>query len=308
MYDIEELEREYSESHESVSGIVNSYVEWVNDTQYIILQRWNGFKSEVYAVKCSKRGNDVHRSRVRRRFDGLAIRAGDLAFFNPKDRGSKMTRALWVTLTYDAKLCSFGEAWKRVGIEFNRFMAYVRKRFGRVSCCRVFESFENGYAHIHAILLFESKWFRVFRDKKGQFRIHSKKTMEKGWHSNIDVKAMSSLAGSFSYLKKYLMKGIDVTRADSKGLKTLALCWEFRKRAFSVSGLFRKMLSDLVKEMKHKLVQIDLYGVVVEEEKFHYVGIVSAAMLSLKEDVWYTKLDPELSANIQEYLTHTVRA
>jgi hypothetical protein len=43
-------------------------------------------------------------------------------------------------------------------------------------------------------LLFEA-WFSVFRDAKGQFRIHEKDIFAEGWHSNVDVKAMSSLVG-----------------------------------------------------------------------------------------------------------------
>ena len=164
-------------------------------------EKW---KNDVFAVKCAKRGNDVYRSRVYHRFKGLCSKAENLTFFNPEDRGTKKTRALWVTLTYDVKLCEFGEAWRNIGIEFNRFMAYVRKQFGRVSCCRVFESFENGYPHIHCILLFEAS-FSVFRDKKGQFRIHEKDIIAEGWHSIVDVEAMSSLAGGFFYLKKYLL-------------------------------------------------------------------------------------------------------
>ena len=74
--------------------------------------------------------------------------------------------------------------------------------------CRVFKSFENGYPHIHCILLFSEYSFSVFRDDKGQFRVHEKDVISQGWHSNVDVKAMSS-AGGFSYLKKYLLKGID---------------------------------------------------------------------------------------------------
>ena len=50
--------------------------------------------------------------------------------------------------------------------------------------------------------------------------MHEKDIIAQGWHSNVDVKAMSSLAGGFSYLKKYLLKGIDFENADSKGLKT----------------------------------------------------------------------------------------
>ena len=120
--------------------------------------------------------------------------ADELVFFNPKDRGPKKTRALWVTLTYDSKRCSFKEAWPNVGVEFNRFMSFIRKKFGKVSCCRVFESFDNGYHHIHCILLFESTWFTVFR-YKDKFRVHSKEALAKDWHSNVDVKTVDSLFG-----------------------------------------------------------------------------------------------------------------
>jgi hypothetical protein len=124
----------------------------------MILSKWNKaeWKNDIIAVKCSKRGNDVYRSRVKSRFIGLSKKAEQLEFFNPKDRSNdKATYALWVTLTYDTKLCSYKEAWAQIGIEFNGFMAYVRSHYGKVSCCRVFESFENGYPHIHCILLFQ---------------------------------------------------------------------------------------------------------------------------------------------------------
>lgn len=295
----------YVRFHYSVPEIVDRYTEWVKDDKYMILSRWNGSKNEVYGVKCAKRGNDVYRSRVYHRFKGLCSKAENLVFFNPKDRGAKKTRALWVTLTYDSKLCSFQEAWSNIGVEFNGFMAYVRKQFGKVSCCRVFESFKNGYAHIHCILLFED-WFSVFRDRKGQFRIHEKHVISKGWHSNIDVKAMSSLAGGLSYLKKYLLKGIDFEKADSKGLKTLALCWTYRKRAFSVSGSFRKALTDLINNMhnsNHQLRQITLSGEIIEEEKFYVLGFVSIDILKIKTDVWFAKLNYEQVGAVEENLS-----
>ncbi|MCW3994482.1 MAG: hypothetical protein NWE85_07985, partial [Candidatus Bathyarchaeota archaeon] len=81
----------------------------MSDDKYMILSRYNEkeWKNEFFAVKCAKRGNDVYRFRVYRRFKGLCSMADDLIFFNPKDRGKKKTRALWVTLTYDTKRCSF---------------------------------------------------------------------------------------------------------------------------------------------------------------------------------------------------------
>jgi len=230
-----------------------------------------------------------------------------LVFFNPKDRGAKRTRALWVTLTYDTKLCSFDNAWRNVGMEFNGFMACVREKFGRVSCCRVFESFENGHPHIHCILLFETS-FSVFRDSKGQFRVHPKDAIAEGWHSNVDVKAMSSLAGGFSYLKKYLLKNNNADKADSKALMTLALCWAFRKRAFSVSGQFRKALADLIVSMHNsnkRLVQISLSGDALPEEKFGVLGFVPIAVLGLSKDIWFSVLSSEQVSSIDRFLSES---
>jgi len=240
MSSLEAFLKDHIQFNYPVQETVERYAKWVSEIKFMILSRWNEIelKNEVFAVKCAKRGNDVYRFRVSRRFKGLCSMADDLVFLNPKDRGVKKTCDLWVTLTYDTKLCAFGDAWRNIGIEFNRFMAYVRKRFGKVSCCRVFGSFENGYPHIHCILLFESTRFHVFRDRKGRFRVYSKKLIAKGWHSNVDVKAISSLGGAFSYQKKYLLKSINSEENDSKVLKTLALCWAYRKRAFSVSGLY----------------------------------------------------------------------
>ena len=250
----------------SLSEIESKYHQWALDDRYMILRkvqfkdfqvrdsRKNQFLSyrlpintETIAVKCSKRGNDVYRHRVYSRFKGLALKAEQLNFFNPKDRGEKKTKALWITLTYDPKRCSYKDAWKNIGKEFNQFRSYVCKKFGKVSSCRVFEAYENGHPHIHCILLFEETEFNVFRDRKGQFRVKEKEAIAQGWYSFVDVKAMYSLGKSFSYLKKYLLKSIDVKTTDSKALKTLALCWLFCKRAFSVSGKFRQMLTDLIR-------------------------------------------------------------
>lgn len=192
-----------------------------------------------------------------------------------------------------------------MGVEFNRFTAFMRKKFGKVSVCRVFESFENGYPQVHCILLFESTCFSVFRDRKGQFRVHSKKVIAKGWHSNVDVKAMNSLAGSFSYQKKYFLKNIDAENADSKTLKTLALCWAYRKRAFSVSGLFRQLLSDLIEYMhnsNHKFHQVTLSGEVLLEHRFSVVGFIPADVVHLKGDVWFSNLTSEQIDSVEQFL------
>ena len=274
----------------------------------MILTKWNQdkWRNEVYAVKCAKRGNDVYRSRVESRFRGLKRYCENIVFFNPKDRGKKVTRALWVTLTYDTKRCLYGEAWDNIGAEFNRFMSYVRRKFGKVSSCRVFESFENGYPHIHCILVFSEHSFSVFRDSKGQFRIREKNVIAQGWHSNVDVKGMSSIGGGLNYLKKYLLKGIDIENADSKGLKTLALCWAYRKRAFSVSGQFRKALSDLINYLHNsnkRMLQVTLSGEVLPEEQYYLLGFVGAEVLKMAKDCWFAVLTLEQIGYLDNYFS-----
>lgn len=185
-------------------------------------------------------------------------------------------------------------------------MAHVRKRFGKVSCWMIFESFENGYPHIHCILLFESTWFDVLRDRKDRFRVYPKKLIAKGWHSNVDVKATSSLGGAFSYQKKYLLKRISSEEKDSKVLKTLALCWAYRKRAFSVSELFRQLLHDLIITMHNsnrRLLQVTLSGEIIQEEKFYVIGFVPADVVRLNEDIWFKKLDSDQVSSVDKFLT-----
>ncbi len=292
----------------SLSEIVNKYLEWLSDVKYMILNKIHlgTFESEVFAVKCSKRGNDVYCYRVYRRFKGLASLAEKTVFFNPKDRNlNKTTRALFLTLTYDTKLCSLADAWKNIGKEFNRFMSHVRKLFGKVSSCRVFEAFQNGYPHIHCILLFEEKEFKVFRDKKGQFRIREKGVIAEGWRSHTDAKALGSLGRGLSYLKKYLLKSIDAKNKDSKALKTLALGWLFGKRAFSVSGKFRQALTDLIKtkhNSNHKTAQITLEGEIVQEYLYYVLGFVPADVVRLKNDRWFTKLSNEQIDSVEHYI------
>ena len=99
-----------------------------------------------------------------------------------------------------------------------------------------------------------------------------------------------SLAGGFSYLKKYLLKGIDFENPDSKGLKTLALCWVYRKRAFTVSGTFHKALTALITDLHNSnkpLVQVTLLGEIIHEEQYHLLGFVTGKDLYIENNVWF---------------------
>ena len=327
MFSRKSVLREYEEYGLSVPEIVDRFSQWVSEDKYMILNRVKTkevrirdsrgnkvitvkfpVESDYFALKCSKRGNDVYRQRVYRRFKELVF-ADQTVFFNPKDRNLNIiTRALFLTLTYDTKLCSLSAAWKNLGKEFNRFMSHVRKHFGKVSSCRVFEAFQNGYPHIHCILLFEEKEFKVFRDKKGQFRIREKGVIAEGWRSHTDAKALGSLGRGLSYLKKYILKSIDATNKDSKALKTLALGWLFGKRAFSVSGKFRQALTDLIKtkhNSNHKTQQTTLKGEIIQEYTYYLLGFVPADVVRLKKEVWFSKLSNEQIRLVEKYIAES---
>ncbi len=66
MYSRKSVVAEFEEYGLSVSQIVDRYWKWVSEVKYMILNRMNlrSFKSDVFAIKCSKKGNDVYRYRV----------------------------------------------------------------------------------------------------------------------------------------------------------------------------------------------------------------------------------------------------
>jgi len=258
--------------------------------------------STYVAVKCSKRGNDVYGSRVKKRLDWLSS-IPNVKFFDVKDFStskSVSTSALWLTLTYDSKRCSRFDAWENVGVEWNRFVSALKQRYGEVSILRTWESFENGYPHIHAVLLFKEAKFTVFPylsmdEGEFSFRIEEKNDIADLWHSHVDVQAVSSTKKLFNYMRKYQTKTL--MNSDSlMGVKTMALMWLFRKRGFSVSGDFRIRLSDLIRVLhnsKMVLVQSRLDGSVEPRRVWEFVGVFSSSELGYRGDSWSFRLSDE---------------
>jgi hypothetical protein len=89
---------------------------------------------------------------------------------------------------------------------------------------------------------------------------------------------------------------------------TLALCWAFRKRAFSVSGQFRKALADLIVSMHNSnkyLVQVSLSGEVLNEEKVYVLGFVPIDVVGLASDVWFSMLDNKQMSAVAKFLSES---
>lgn len=279
--------------------ICSRYKRWVSQDRYMVMaherESWlsDPEQFEYVAVKCSKRGNDVYTRRVQSRFEGISHRSPDLAFDYDKNPYASI---LDFTFTYDTKLCSFYEAWQNIGIEFNKCMANLRKQYGKISIARTWESFENGHPHIHAILFFQDHKFKVFPSYEGSadkpkkvWLVEDKAGMEKYWHSFIKVKAVYSTRGGLKYLAKYVSKCAVFDPGDRKGVLTLAMCWVFRKKAFYVSGQFRKALSDLISTIcisKTRKIQITLTGVELASNTWRVLGFVDAEIIGVDPDKW----------------------
>jgi hypothetical protein len=280
--------------------IVEKYESWVNDPRYMVLahegEAWlaDGGAYDHVAVICAKRGNDVYTSRVASRLYGIGKHVSELRHDFCKDPYTSM---LFVTLSYNVNLCSFWEAWQQIGIQWNLYRANLRKKYGKFSVFRTWESYQNGFPHIHAILIFEEKRLHVFPshelNKKGElklvWRIDEKRDLEPYWHSWQGIKAVYNIRGGLNYLKKYIMKCAEYNHSDAKGKQTLAMCWVFRKKAFYVSGQFRKALSDLIFAIcssKTKKIQLTLLGAQLEPNTWRVLGFVGVEIIGVNPGQW----------------------
>jgi hypothetical protein len=287
--------------------ILEKYEAWVLDHRYMVMvhqrEAWieEPGEYEYVAVKCAKRGNDVYVSRVDSRLYGLGFHVPNLDFdFENKP----YTNILFITLTYDTKLCSFDEAWRNIAKEFNLWKANIRKKFGDFSVFRCFEAFENGHPHIHLIAVFKEQYFKVFKsyeqDKDGKMHkvwlINEKEFFEPYWRSWTKIKAVYNLKGGLTYLKKYIMKCAEYQHDDHKGKITLAMCWVFRKKAFYVSGEFRKALSDLITILcssKTREIQLNLLNEKLKPNPWKVLGFIGASLLNVDVEIWTFRLSPE---------------
>jgi hypothetical protein len=261
--------------------IVEAFTNWSTYKEYLIFKRDKKREGdrEFKAVLSAKRGNAVYAWRLKGKFESLAD-IPEIKFFNYRDRSKvHKTSALFVTLTLAPGL-RLDQQWEGIGEAYNRWISYLRRRYGRIDCIRVWEAHKSGVPHVHVILIFESKEFSTFF-YNGTWRVQEKHDLE--WAEGFtDVEALSSVKGGINYVVKYLAKlhkvgihgGLEDTSYSaetnlgslvaSASTLTLSLMWAFRRRAFSVS----RRLIDLIASMSNsnetcaiQTVQVDLEGV-----------------------------------------------
>ena len=127
------------------------YKEWVLHDEFMVLKRTEempGYYKEEYEVaKCVKRGNDCYQKKISYR---LKNAAGGLNVKVDMNRGIKRTNALYLTNTYDSKLCLKSAAWKNIGEEWNRFLSSLKKEFAlpyHCPICKKDYKTQSGFKH-----------------------------------------------------------------------------------------------------------------------------------------------------------------
>ena len=296
----------------SIADVKEKYQQWVSYDQYMVL---TNDECKNIAVKCSKRGNDVYRYRTRNTLDSVFKLSSFLNedMFNPNDTNLK-SNCLFVTLTYDTKRCSVKEAWDNIGKDINRYFSNIKRKFGRFANIRVFEAHANGYPHVHILMIFGNHKFSVFEQRAHNdilensiYRVDDKKAFEQ-WHGSVkkqsvlepcpdndkdvvgfvDVQAVSNIGHAMNYITKYLVKSTYAN--DEKAIMTNAMMWVHNKRSFAVSASFKQSLKRLRLERQlhnsnKKINQIDLEGIIVDNQAWRFVGIFSKNQLLAVNDV-----------------------
>lgn len=282
--------------------LVDIYREWRDDSEFFILKssyenyqdRLCGesivYTNDMYRfVKASKRGNDVYKHLVTEKLRALN-EIPNVVFFDDHTV-DKRSCILFVTLTFDNKLCCSEDAWDRIGSDFHLFHNNLRKQYGKVEVFRTWESTNHYYPHVHCIILFWDYDFPVLQhtDKKGEFSYRipykEKQKISKYWHSNIDVQAVSDTVGSVKELTKYITKDL----CSLKGDKTNAMIWFNGKRGYALSKGFVEAVSgwniefneptnsDLIRDMSN-CNQVEI--------KWEFVGILRGNLLGFSPDIW----------------------
>lgn len=219
------------------------YKKWRDYAEYLALDGYDIEDNYVTTlfVKASKRGNDVFKKRVREKLSKLD-KLPPIDFF-AMDPTCNRTPMIFVTLTINAKKYTLIEAWQRFPNEFHKFETKLRKKYGKFTRFRVWESHKSGYPHIHVCYYFKEHTFVTFQKKrKSDGKIvdripdHDNTTIRSLWTmgQNTDVQGVSDTIGAFSEIKKYVTKSVFTIKSDL----TNAMLWVFGKRQYSMSKDF----------------------------------------------------------------------
>jgi hypothetical protein len=287
------------------------YDKWRNTAEYIVLRGVRQYKQlmlnggfysnigeYVYRfVKASKRGNDVYRYLIKKKFKQFE-KIEDIEFF--KDEfGRKKTELLFITMTYDTKVSSPIESWYKIPKLFNNFKANITKQYGKIKTFRVWEATQGYYAHIHCLIYFEEKEFEVFphinknKEKTYRMPIYEVNKIKKYYPYNIDIQACQSFDKALKEVLKYIGKYLIKETKENKPTKTNAMIWITNKQGYSISkNFFNAVIGKNieVKEPKATDLTSEMCNSNLEDIEWEYIGLISGEELKISGKIWVFEL------------------
>jgi len=238
------------------------------------LSTYNVFKktlpdgtTELVGGKARKRGNDIDQWRKRKRFKEGEEKIAPYMVFKRSEHNTFLCNSFFFTLTYGRSDLSVADSWeKRAASDYRDYISWLRKRYGSLIPIRVFVSHDDGYVHIHVIVVFLDEIWHVKRHH-GSLRLRKKRMSEtekkgrrgrpkkyttpdpkvdpskdylaSGWHhGKIDVEAIDTPAKAFSYLLGYMNGSFGEGKEGNNlsGDASLTMNWLFGKRSFSIGN------------------------------------------------------------------------
>lgn len=240
---------EGTERDRKVPEILDGYRQWVSVEDYAVLRNGEG---EFLPSLCCKLGNGKHARRKAAQYAPM-IEAFDSQVFDApipgcRKEGVRACCAFLITLTYDHKLYTAPEAYRRCGEDINRFKAALRKVLGRFATrgpdgklqpvpyvsMSVKEGTMSGYPAPHLIVITPGTVFPVFRQRNGKWRVQSYqlyRDIHEAWYlasggsANCDVEAIvgnrvrgrgRERRSAISYALKYVVKSSDGSSSDNE--------------------------------------------------------------------------------------------
>ena len=320
----------YFENQDDYGLLPDLFDAWRNHDEYMLFKHRTDEKTEILALKCAKRGNDVYNSRIWRRFRLFRKNMPNQKFFSLADLAldkKATTSMLWVTLTWNPRRSrSVRSAWKTdLGKDWNRAISAIRRRYGKVDVIRAWEKTRNGFPHIHGILWFEKAKFTVFpwfsgsghnaqktsgasegtlpplpeKHAKLTYRIEEKAEFEGYWHSLVDIQALSSMKQAINYMMKYQLKihgGQDVDPAAAGSTEAASTSEASKTLAFM--WLFRKRSYSCSRGFQTRFSDLirTLHNSNMDfgkdkTESWEFLGVFSGKDLGLRGE-WVAMVDP----------------
>ncbi len=275
--------------------IASAYTQWVSEDDILIFKK----DSKIWGHKASKRGNDVYTDHINYKFRNMkrATKQKGISLYGAVQETK--SDFLFITLTTKHNE-SIDDSWLNIGKRFNLFRSKLIRRFGKIEFMRTWESHESGYVHVHLLVKFLEHEFNVFngmKNNKPHWLVRNYLSIKELWEDKngfCDVSGVTSVKEGLSYIGKYIIKNA-VKDNPSENL-TLALCWYYRKQAFSVSGnFFSVLLSGLCNSNKITNPSIIFLG--CYSRSFVYGFVLNKKQID--NGAW----DNELSFDILDHLS-----